>query len=193
MTPGRLPAALRAVLEAELAAGNEILDTGCTFPAPPVGGWVMLARVMTTPVGEGLRYYERNGAQYFSELTDAQGHYWILTAPREPEPRPAMEEIRERRRPWEAAPKVAVPYTVRVDYRGEQVEYREPGRSTWAVFTYWGGEAVLAAATVQKWCCGSGEPAAPMTAEEIATVVGRMAEHLRLREGIGNLRVDRGE
>jgi hypothetical protein len=32
-----------------------------------------------------------------------------------------------------------------------------------------------------------------MTKEEIAVVVERMAEHLRMRKGIGNLRVNWGE
>src|SRR5690606_38491703 len=39
-----LPEALRALLEAELAVGNAVVEVGHSFPAPPAGVYVKLAR-----------------------------------------------------------------------------------------------------------------------------------------------------
>ena len=38
------PAVLRHLVEAELAAGNSIAEIGHSFPAPPAGAWVRIAR-----------------------------------------------------------------------------------------------------------------------------------------------------
>src|SRR5262245_28709880 len=67
------PPALRALLDAELAAGNEIAEIGHTFPAPPVGAYVKLARPVTTrprQSGSGLDFFDRNGSSYSGEFTN---------------------------------------------------------------------------------------------------------------------------
>ena len=57
-----LPPILRALLDAELAAGNTIVEVGHSFPAPPVGAYFKLARPVTTRVrasGDGVDFYDR--------------------------------------------------------------------------------------------------------------------------------------
>lgn len=78
------PPALRALLDAELAAGNAIAGIGRWFPAPPVGAFVMLARPVTTrPANtqDGLRHYESRSPLYSGVYTDAAGRYLILEPP----------------------------------------------------------------------------------------------------------------
>src|ERR1035438_127024 len=56
-----LPPALRALLEAELAAGNTIVEVGSYFPAPPAGAFFkMMGTVTTRPreTGDGLKFRE---------------------------------------------------------------------------------------------------------------------------------------
>ena len=92
-----LPAVLRTLLEAELAAGNSITDVIHSHPAPPVGACFMLARRVTTRVrasDDGLRFYERNSSLYSGEFTDAQRYFFIVEPPLPPEPEPDMNAIR---------------------------------------------------------------------------------------------------
>lgn len=35
-----LPKALKSLLDAELAAGNEILEVGHSYPVPPIGAYI---------------------------------------------------------------------------------------------------------------------------------------------------------
>lgn len=44
----RFPAILRQLIEDELAAGNELIEIGHSFPAPPVGAYFKLLRKVTT-------------------------------------------------------------------------------------------------------------------------------------------------
>lgn len=83
------PPGLRALVEAELAAGNAIADIGHHFPAAPCGAFILLAR----PVGTRLRasdddlsFYERRGSAYSGEFTDRQRHFFVLEPPRTEEP-----------------------------------------------------------------------------------------------------------
>jgi len=92
-----LPPVLRALLDAELAAGNTIIEVGHTHPAPPVGAYFKLARPVSTrprESGGGLQFYERNSSQYSGEFTDAKRFFWILEAPLPPPPEPDMDAIR---------------------------------------------------------------------------------------------------
>ncbi len=87
-----LPAPLRALLEAELAAGNGIVEVGSSFPAPPVGVYVKLARPVSTRPradGDGISFYDRNGALYSGEFHDERRFHFILEPPHPPEPEPA--------------------------------------------------------------------------------------------------------
>lgn len=92
-----LPPALRALLEAELAAGNTISEVGHSHPAPPVGAYIRLDRAVTTrprASGDGVDFYDRRGAQYSGEFTDAHRHFFILEPPHPPEPEPDMNATR---------------------------------------------------------------------------------------------------
>lgn len=91
---------LRKLLEAELAAGNTIIEAGHSHPAAPVGVYFKLANPVSTHPrvrnkdGE-IRFYERGSSLYNGEFTDAKGFCYILEAPLPPPPYPAMDAIRE--------------------------------------------------------------------------------------------------
>ncbi|WP_031499812.1 hypothetical protein [Bryobacter aggregatus] len=85
-----LPPPLRKLLDAELAAGNEILEVGHSFPAAPCGAYVLLRDPVQTEHGD-LRYRVRNSPLYSGEFTDEQGYFFLLEAPRpELPPQPAV-------------------------------------------------------------------------------------------------------
>lgn len=113
----QFPAALRQLIESELAAGNTIVEIGHSFPAPPAGAYLKLAKQVTTRAradGEGLRFYERNSSSYSGEFTDAKRFYFVLEPPNPPPPELDMDAIR---RSWEQQPTVPTERT--------QVEVRE--------------------------------------------------------------------
>jgi hypothetical protein len=92
-----LPAELRSLLDAELAAGNALVEIGHSFPAPPVGAYFKLARPVSTRLresGAGLKFYDRNGSDYSGEFADDRRHFFILEPPHPPEPPPDMNAIR---------------------------------------------------------------------------------------------------
>lgn len=93
-----MPAVLRRLLEAELAAGNSIVEVGHSFPAPPVGAYFQLANKVTTrprESGNGIDFYERNSSSYSGEFTDAKRFFFILEPPNPPPPCPDMAAIRK--------------------------------------------------------------------------------------------------
>lgn len=94
---GSMPAPLRELVEAELAAGNAIVEVGCSFPAPPAGCFLKLARPVTTrprASSEGVEFYARNSSLYSGEFADAKRWYFVLEPPL-PEPaEPDMDAIR---------------------------------------------------------------------------------------------------
>jgi hypothetical protein len=95
----QFPAPLRALVEAELAAGNRIAEIGHSHPAPPSGAYVKLSKKISTrprASGEGLNSYERNSSVYCGEFTDARRFYFVLEPPNPPPPEPDMEVIRAR-------------------------------------------------------------------------------------------------
>lgn len=94
----RLPRPLRELLEAELAAGNSIVEVASHFPAPPAGVYFMLARPVSTrprAPSAGVAFYHRNSSQYAGEFHDGERFFFILEAPLPPEPLPDMDAIRE--------------------------------------------------------------------------------------------------
>lgn len=96
----RLPTALRELLDAELAAGNSIAEVSSTFPAPPAGLYVMLARPVTTRPHASLgdvQFYARNTPQYSGEFHDARRFYFVLEPPLPPPAEPDMHAIRAAR------------------------------------------------------------------------------------------------
>jgi hypothetical protein len=93
-----MPAVLRALLEAELGAGNTIVEVGHSSPAPPAGAYFKLAIPISTRrrnSGDGIDFYDRNSSMYSGEFTDAKRFYFILEPPHPAEPEPDMDAIRE--------------------------------------------------------------------------------------------------
>jgi hypothetical protein len=79
-----MPKTLRRLLEDELDNGNEIVELGHTFPAPPVGAYFLLAHPVMTrrhETGHGLIFFDRNNATYSGEFTDKDRFYFILEPP----------------------------------------------------------------------------------------------------------------
>lgn len=107
----QFPAVLRALLDDELAAGNEIHELSHGFPAPPRGAYIRLRkRVTTRPAasGNGLSYRDFNSSIYSGEYTDAERVYFVIEPPGPPPEPPDMDEIR-RRANQSSAPAVAAP------------------------------------------------------------------------------------
>ncbi len=91
------PAALRELIEAELEAGNKIVQVSSTFPAPPAGAYVLLERPVSTRPREtanGIRFFDRNSSKYSGEFVDADRFYFVLEPPHPPQPEPDMDAIR---------------------------------------------------------------------------------------------------
>jgi hypothetical protein len=94
----KFPDVLRELIEAELAADNEIAELSYGFPAPPVGACVKLAKPVRSRPREtagGIDFNDRNGSSYSGEFTDAKRFFWVLEPPHPPEPEPDMNAIRE--------------------------------------------------------------------------------------------------
>lgn len=92
------PPVLRALLDAEIAAGNALVEIGHGFPAPPVGAYIKLAQPITTRTrasGDGIVFYDRNSSIYSGEFTDAKRFFFILEPPHPPPPEPDMDAIRQ--------------------------------------------------------------------------------------------------
>ena len=94
------PVVLRELIDAELAAGNTIVEVASCFPAPPAGAYAKLARRITTRSRTGtdlLEFYERNTSVYSGEWTDAKRFYFVIEPPNPPPAEPDMDAIREGR------------------------------------------------------------------------------------------------
>lgn len=94
----QLPAVLRALVEAEVAAGNTIVEVGHSFPAPPAGAYFKLAnKISTRPrvSDDSVSFYERNSSIYSGEFTDTKRFYFILEPPNPPPLEPDMDAIRK--------------------------------------------------------------------------------------------------
>lgn len=110
-----MPRVLRALLDAELDAGNAIIEVGHSHPAPPIGAYFKLARQVTTrprASGDGLHFFDRHGSTSSGEFTDADRRYWILEAPNPTDAvYPDMDAIRASLRPppFVAAPRDSEP------------------------------------------------------------------------------------
>lgn len=103
---GQFPPLLRALLEAELAAGNTILQAGHSFPAPPAGAYFKLSRAFSTrprQSGDGLKFRDYNSSTISGGFTDERGFYHLLEPPLPPPPEPDMDAIREAHMPKASA------------------------------------------------------------------------------------------
>ena len=105
-----LPAVLRALLDRELESGNEIASVSHTFPAPPVGAAIMMARPISTrprESGDGIVFRDHNSSRYAGWFTDERGYFFLLEPPLPAPPVPDMDEIRRRaNEPQEATPAI---------------------------------------------------------------------------------------
>ena len=91
------PAVLRELVEAELAAGNEVAEVGHGYPAAPCGAYIKLARAVGTRPRTSeaeLAFYDRNTPTFSGEFTDAKRHFFVLEPPHPPTPPPDMDAIR---------------------------------------------------------------------------------------------------
>jgi hypothetical protein len=92
-----MPAVLRELLMAELAAGNKVVEVGHSFPAPPVGAYFKLAKPLLTRrdgLAADVVYYERNSSSYSGEITDQKRFFFLLEPARPPPPEADMDAIR---------------------------------------------------------------------------------------------------
>jgi hypothetical protein len=91
------PPVLRLLLDAELSAGNTIVEAGSTFPAAPAGSYFKLAGPITThprQSGDGLRFRDYGYPTFSGAFTDERGFYFLLEPPVPPPPEPDMDAIR---------------------------------------------------------------------------------------------------
>ena len=96
------PAPLRALVEAELQAGNSIVAIENGFPAAPCGASVKLAKAVHDERRRStaeVSFYARNNPSYAGEFTTEQRHFFVLEPPLPPEPPPDMDAIREAMEP----------------------------------------------------------------------------------------------
>lgn len=91
------PAALCELIVEELEAGNSIVELARTFPAPPAGAYVKLAKPVTTRArasSADVNFREWNSLSYAGEFTDAQRRYFVLEPPHPPSTEKNMDSIR---------------------------------------------------------------------------------------------------
>lgn len=94
----KFPAPLRALVEAELAAGNAIAAIENGFPAAPCGASIKLAKAVSDANRKStseVTFYERNNSSYNAEFTTAERHFFVLEPPLPPPPYPDMDAIRK--------------------------------------------------------------------------------------------------
>src|SRR5262249_48209904 len=92
-----LPPSLRRLVEQELEAGNEIVEVGHSFPAPPVGCYVKLARPVSSQPrrsSDEIIFYDRNTSIYSGQFADPTLCFFVLEPPNPPPPEPDMDAIR---------------------------------------------------------------------------------------------------
>jgi len=92
-----LPPILRALLDAELAAGNQIVRRDRSNPVPPVGAFLQLAqRVTTRPraSADGLTFQDFSKFGFPGSFTDQAGVFYLME-PFAPEIEVDMNAIRE--------------------------------------------------------------------------------------------------
>jgi hypothetical protein len=103
------PPVLRALLDAELEAGNRIAKAGHTFPAAPVGAYFVMTGPITTrkrASGDGLTFRDYNSSSCSGGFTDDRAYFHILEPPLPPEPEPDMDAIRDAHAPGAPKPRV---------------------------------------------------------------------------------------
>lgn len=176
----RFPDALRGLIEAELAAGNAIIEAGGGHPAPPAGEMIKLAGDLRTPLPPGLCSQVRNTSLHHAEVTDTEGLFWVLTAPHAPPLEPDMDAIRAACAPVYAPPVVRTfpPGSIEMDHRGEMLILHEAERRTDIIWTWNRGNRLYRSSLSPWWYPGK-RRWQPMTEEEKEAVIARFMEYAR--------------
>jgi hypothetical protein len=185
----QFPPALRALIAAEAAAGNSVVEIGHGFPAAPVAAFATLERQVSTrprESGGGLKFHERNSSLWSGEWTDEKGYYFVIEPPVEPRPEPARERPVSKDRP--PTPEL-LRYTVDVDVRGETLIYREPDREATVICTF-GGDPCIAPRTLSGWWYPAERRSEAMADQEKERLIARIADYCRIRHGMSRLRFE---
>lgn len=93
-----LPLALHALLAAELAAGNRIVELDRGFPAPPVGLCVILENPVSTRLSDaqdGLHFREWPNWKGYNGYADAREFFFVLNPPYAPPHDPVLRREEE--------------------------------------------------------------------------------------------------
>lgn len=188
-----LPAVLRRLLEAELAAGNHIVEVGHSHPAAPVGAWFRLQRAVSTwPPGaaDGIVHRARNTSLYAGEFTDAAGLFFLLEPPLPPPPEPDMDAIRAAANAPRPKPEREItpqtPYLVELDYRGELLTYRERDRKVDMACSI-GSRAILATRTLSDWWYPGEKRSQKLSPPERQLVIERIVDYCRREQNLTRL------
>ncbi len=95
----QLPAGLRTVVEAELAAGNEVAEVLCGHPVPPMGVGIRLVRPLSAALesaAEGVRPCQLPAWDGSCGYSDESKQNFVLGPPGTPVAElPSMDEIRD--------------------------------------------------------------------------------------------------
>ncbi len=179
------PAPLKALIEAELAAGGRIIHAGAGHPAPPVGEQVVFADDLKTRdsnATDGIRFHQRESSSHHQELTDEQGLFWVLTAPHPPPPAPDMNAIRDRANycpePVHGVMRVFGRDEVEMDVRGEMLVLHEEFRRTDIIWT-WNKGNYLYRSSLSPWWYIEERRSVPMSEEEKERVLERFMAYGR--------------
>ncbi|MCC7492027.1 MAG: hypothetical protein IT204_06780 [Fimbriimonadaceae bacterium] len=180
--PPDFPPLLRALLAAELAAGNALAAIGAGFPAPPVGCVIDLAEPLRTSLPAGLLRRERQSSRCSSEITDAAAVCFVLEPPR-PIPWPDPDAIRTSQQPPPPPPAVAEPRgRLVVDRRGELLTWHQDGRVTTVICT--GVDpAMVACQTLTDWWDPQRRCTTAMAVTERTAVLRRIVAACRSQGG----------
>jgi hypothetical protein len=92
-----LPPVLRALLDAELAAGNQIVRRDYGSPTPPVGAFLQLALPVSTrprASGDGVSFHDFSKFGFPGSFTDDGGVFYLFE-PFAPELELDMDAIRD--------------------------------------------------------------------------------------------------
>ncbi len=192
----RFPQALRALLDAELAAGNRIVAVTHGHPAPPIGACLVLSRQVSSrprASGDGLKFRAVNSALHSGQFTDDDEIFFLLEPPLPPPPEPDMDAIRAAANAPRPVPERKItpetPYVIELDHRGEMLTYRELDRSTTLACGF-GRKVVLATRTLCDWWYPGERRVQPMTASEKAMVIERVKLYCYREQGVAHVELE---
>ena len=185
----RFPPGLRALVEAELAAGNDVAEVTHDFPAPPIGACLMLARKVSTRPrgpGDGLAFRARQSSSSSGEWTDAGRRFFVLEPPDPPPPEPDMDAIRDAMVPAPLPEPLPPAFLLEIDRRGEMITYSEQGRVTTVICSF-GDPPLLLARTLGDWWYPAEGRSIAIPPEERDAILRRILERCRRRHGLPGL------